>query len=173
MKALALVALSSAVAFADDVKPNPSVTVDAPVHETPVRAPTDENTDRSGYEANLDPRESRRGFFLHAGLGPSVTIGGGTPVYGAPVYGGPVYQPAPRVVLPVPPLPPLPVIGVPVPPRHAYPARWDVDGDGIPNRYDRYDNRYRHGGYDGRRWDHDRDGVPNGRDRYDHNPRRW
>ena len=37
--------------------------------------------------------------------------------------------------------------------------RWDVDGDGIPNRYDRVYNP---------RWDRDGDGVPN---RYDRTPR--
>ncbi len=76
MKAfVAIGACVPALAFA---QPNPGVVVDAPVHETPVQTPTDENTDRSGYEANLDPRETRRGFFLHGGLGPSITIGGGT-----------------------------------------------------------------------------------------------
>ena len=41
------------------------------------------------------------------------------------------------------------------------PSRWDRDGDGIPNRYDRTDNR------GGRYGDRDRDGVPNRYDRYD------
>ncbi len=54
------------------------VVVDAPVHETPVEKPTEDNTDHTGDDANLEPRDSRRGFFLHAGLGPSKTIGGGT-----------------------------------------------------------------------------------------------
>lgn len=42
---------------------------------------------------------------------------------------------------------------------HGYqePRRWDVDGDGIPNRYD---NRYNP------RWDRDGDGIPNRYDRY-------
>lgn len=62
----------------DDIKPNPSIAVDAPVHETPVEKPTKKNTDTSGEDANLDPQESRRGFYLHGGLGPSITIGGGT-----------------------------------------------------------------------------------------------
>jgi hypothetical protein len=39
------------------------------------------------------------------------------------------------------------------------PRRWDVDGDGIPNRRDRVYNP---------RWDRDGDGVPN---RYDRTPR--
>jgi hypothetical protein len=38
------------------------------------------------------------------------------------------------------------------------PSRWDRDGDGIPNRYDRVYNP---------RWDRDGDGVPNRYDRYD------
>lgn len=48
---------------------------------------------------------------------------------------------------------------------HAVPSRWDRDGDGIPNRYDRYDNRR------GAFGDWDRDGVPNMFDRY--NNRHW
>ena len=36
------------------------------------------------------------------------------------------------------------------------PTRWDRDGDGVPNRYDRVYNP---------RWDRDGDGIPN---RYDH-----
>ena len=70
-----------------------------------------------------------------------------TPVYGsvysAPVYGGyggyGGYRDAPAY-------------------RGGYhqPTRWDVDGDGIPNRYDRVYNP---------RWDRDGDGIPN---RYDH-----
>jgi hypothetical protein len=38
------------------------------------------------------------------------------------------------------------------------PTRWDRDGDGIPNRYDRVYNP---------RWDRDGDGIPNRHDRYD------
>ena len=38
------------------------------------------------------------------------------------------------------------------------PTRWDVDGDGIPNRYDRVYNP---------RWDRDGDGIPNRYDRHD------
>ena len=50
--------------------------------------------------------------------------------------------------------------------RHAAPTRWDRDGDGIPNRYDRLYNP---------RWDRDGDGVPNRYDRYDNrwSGRRW
>jgi hypothetical protein len=38
------------------------------------------------------------------------------------------------------------------------PRRWDRDGDGIPNRYDRRYNP---------RWDRDGDGIPNRYDRHD------
>lgn len=82
----------------------------------------------------------------------SVTIG-------APAY-GPVYaRPAPVYVQPAP----VYVAPAPVYENRAYrygeyrqPTRWDRDGDGIPNRYDRVYNP---------RWDRDGDGVPN---RYDH-----
>ena len=43
--------------------------------------------------------------------------------------------------------------------KYCEPRRWDVDGDGIPNRHDRVYNP---------RWDRDGDGVPN---RYDRTPR--
>jgi len=43
-----------------------------------------------------------------------------------------------------------------VPPQR--PTRWDRDGDGIPNRYDRVYNP---------RWDRDGDGIPNRYDRHD------
>lgn len=45
------------------------------------------------------------------------------------------------------------------------PSRWDRDGDGIPNRYDRSDNR--RGPYG----DRDRDGVPNAFDAWDNRRR--
>ena len=87
----------------------------------------------------------------------------------APVYQpAPVYaQPAPVYVEPAPVYYEGPVYGRPVPVySRPHPTRWDVDGDGIPNRYDRYDNRYEH-----RHHDRDRDGVP---DRYDRHPdQRW
>jgi len=81
------------------------------------------------------------------------------PVYAPPpvVYSPPpvVYRPAPRVVYPAPV-----VVSRPVPISYGYYGRghgWgDRDHDGVPNRWDRYDNR----GYG----DRDRDGVP---DRYD------
>ena len=45
-----------------------------------------------------------------------------------------------------------------VPRHYTHPTRWDVDGDGIPNRVDRLYNP---------RWDRDGDGIPN---RYDRRP---
>ena len=76
----------------------------------------------------------------------------------APVYmqPPPVYvQPAPVYVQPAPVyVPRAPVVVRPAPPpvwsgyRSAYyqqPTRWDRDGDGIPNRYERYEGRYRPG----------------------------
>ena len=79
----------------------------------------------------------------------SVTIGSD---YGAPRYAPQYYRPAPVYVQPAYPTP-----------GYAYrhyrePTRWDVDGDGIPNRYDRLYNP---------RWDRDGDGIPNWRDRHD------
>ncbi len=64
-------------------------------------------------------------------------------------------------------------------PAHAYrqPTRWDRDGDGIANRYDRVfnprwdrdgdgiPNRYER--RDNRRGDRDGDGIPNWKDRHD------
>ncbi len=45
-------------------------------------------------------------------------------------------------------------------------SRWDKDGDGIPNRVDRYDNR------PNQAWgDQDRDGIPNAVDPYNNNRR--
>jgi len=46
-------------------------------------------------------------------------------------------------------------------------ARWDHDGDGVANRYDRHPNRP-----DPARYDRDRDGVPNAHDRRPDDPRR-
>jgi hypothetical protein len=46
--------------------------------------------------------------------------------------------------------------------REWHPTRWDVDGDGIPNRHDRFDDR---------RLDRDHDGIPDRFDRVDN--RRW
>src|SRR5829696_7040161 len=66
----------------------------------------------------------------------SVTIGNPAPVYGRGV----------EVIRPV----------VPARPYYRAPTRWDRDGNGIPNRYDRVYNP---------RWDRDGDGIPN---RFDH-----
>lgn len=73
---------------------------------------------------------------------------------------------APFPVLPVPAIArPAPVIVQSAPHyergyQHGYqqPTRWDRDGDGIPNRYDRLYNPV---------WDRDGDGIPNHRDRFD------
>ena len=77
----------------------------------------------------------------------SVTIG--TPMYGQPVYS----QPMPVYTHPAP----VYRHHVPVVPQHRYhqPTRWDRDGDGIPNRQDRFYNPA---------WDRDGDGIPNRRD---------
>lgn len=50
-----------------------------------------------------------------------------------------------------------------VPPRHG--AYGDRDRDGVPNRYDNYDNRR---SYPNQAWgDRDRDGIPNRHDNFD------
>jgi hypothetical protein len=97
----------------------------------------------------------------------SVTIGApaAVPVHGQPY---PAYrQPAPTY------------------PRYQYqqPTRWDRDGDGIPNRYDRvYNPRWdrdgdgipnRYDRHDNLRHDRDGDGIPNWRDNYNGNGRGW
>ncbi|MCW5634944.1 MAG: hypothetical protein KIT17_16535 [Rubrivivax sp.] len=65
-----------------------------------------------------------------------------------------------RVVVPPPPVHIVhPVVVAPRPVAYRQPTRWDVDGDGIPNRHDRLYNP---------RWDVDGDGIPN---RYDHRHR--
>ena len=106
-----------------------------------------------------------------------VSIGapwGGYPVQGGVVVSSPAYQPAP-VYYSAPQYQPAPVYysapkylpapvylpeRVRVVPRYGrdygQPVRWDVDGDGIPNRYDRVYNP---------RWDRDGDGIPNRYDR--------
>ena len=78
----------------------------------------------------------------------SVTIG--APAWAVPAV--PVYRPG-FVAAPV-------YVPGYVRHEHSYraPTRWDVDGDGIPNRYDRVYNP---------RWDRDGDGIPNRYDRYD------
>jgi len=91
----------------------------------------------------------------------SVTIG--SPAYGT----APVYMPVPQVIVRHAPPPPVRVIyqqparwdrdgdGIPNHRDRLYNPRWDVDGDGIPNRQDRVYNP---------RWDRDGDGIPNRRD---------
>jgi hypothetical protein len=82
----------------------------------------------------------------------SVTIG--SPVYSVPV-------PAPVVVRPAPVYAPAPVAVYPVPVYargYRQPTRWDVDGDGIPNRYDHVYNP---------RWDRNGNGIPDGREGHD------
>ena len=94
----------------------------------------------------------------------SVTIGApiGVPVYSQPY---PVYsQPYPIYTQPQPVYTrPYPVYSQPVPvyqhqqpwrghAQYQEPTRWDRDGDGVPNRYDRLYNP---------RWDRDGDGIPN------------
>ncbi len=80
----------------------------------------------------------------------AITIGshGGAPAYGysAPAYG----YAAPVFVQPRAP--------VYMARHYQHPTRWDRDGDGIPNRYDR---RYTPA------WDRDGDGIPNRYDRHD------
>jgi hypothetical protein len=67
---------------------------------------------------------------------------------------------SPAWVVPAPVYRQAPVVQYYGYPEHAYrqPTRWDRDGDGIPNRYDRVYNP---------RWDRDGDGIPNRYDRYD------
>ena len=70
---------------------------------------------------------------------------------------------SPFAALPVPTfVRPAPVVVHPAPVYQAHydrqPTRWDSDGDGIPNRYDRLYNPS---------WDRDGDGIPNARDRFD------
>jgi hypothetical protein len=103
----------------------------------------------------------------------SLSIGIPAPVYVEPA---PVYvQPRPVYVQPQPVyVQPQPVY---VQPQAVYGygrrGPWgDRDHDGVPNAYDRWDNRQnwhgRHGGWG----DADRDGVPNRHDRFPGNPGR-
>nr|WP_316640141.1 hypothetical protein [uncultured Roseateles sp.] len=90
----------------------------------------------------------------------SVTIGGGSPVYvrPAPVYVQPGYPVYPAYNS---------YNAYPGPHRggnYQQPSRWDRDGDGIPNRYDRVYNPS---------WDRDGDGVPNWRDRHPDRAGHW
>ena len=94
----------------------------------------------------------------------SVTIGSsvGVPVVHQPVVSQPVVSQPVVVTRPV--VVQQPVYAQPVyvsrPRWHGYshPTRWDVDGDGIPNRRDAVYNP---------RWDRDGDGIPTRHDRYD------
>jgi hypothetical protein len=86
----------------------------------------------------------------------SVTLGTPPIVYPVPAYARPM-----PVVVPSAPIAlrrAVPVQQV----AYRTPTRWDVDGDGIPNRQDRLYNP---------QWDRDGDGVPNRYDRHD--PRAW
>lgn len=101
----------------------------------------------------------------HARTDVQVSIGiPGVYVQPAPVY----VQPRPVYVQPQP---------VYVHPVNANRGAWgDRDRDGIPNAYDRWDNRQHgyygnHGHY--RRADVDRDGVPDRFDRAPRNPNRY
>jgi hypothetical protein len=70
-----------------------------------------------------------------------------------------------RVVIPLPPiLVPRAVVVAPQHDDRGYrePRRWDDDGDGVPNRYDRSYSP---------RWDRDGDGIPNRHDAYPNDPR--
>ena len=73
-----------------------------------------------------------------------------------------------HVVIPLPPiLVPRAVVVAPPYDERGYrearePRRWDIDGDGVPNRQDRSYNP---------RWDRDGDGIPNRRDAYPNDPR--
>lgn len=100
----------------------------------------------------------------HADVQWSVTVGApiGVPVYTQPgrvaTYPAPVYvQPAPFYVQ----QPYAYRDGHRRPygayPHYREPRRWDVDGDGIPNRYDPVYNP---------RWDKDGDGVPDWQERH-------
>ena len=98
----------------------------------------------------------------------SVTIGSNGPVFPVPA----ILRPAPVVVQAVPVRVARPVVypapvTVPVYDHHRgyrQPTRWDRDGDGIPNRYDRLYNP---------RWDRDGDGIPNRYDRYPYGRPGW
>jgi hypothetical protein len=92
----------------------------------------------------------------------------------------PYYEPAPVYVQPQPvyvqPQPvyvqPQPIYVQPAPTYYSNRGAWgDRDHDGIPNAYDRRDNRRDHRGA-GPWGDRDRDGVPNRYDRAPSNPYR-
>jgi hypothetical protein len=82
--------------------------------------------------------------------------------------GSPFYGPPPPLFVPGRVLAPRYDVRPVYRPYHVAPTRWDRDGDGIPNRYDRVYNP---------RWDRDGDGIPNRYDRrdsrYDGRGSRW
>lgn len=104
----------------------------------------------------------------------------GTVISNGPVYGSApgYYEPAPVYYEPAPVYYPPPVVYRPAPRVYYSPrvierrapvgygwGRGDRDHDGIPNRYDRYDNRQ---GVRGVSYaDRDHDGIPDRYDRYD------
>lgn len=105
----------------------------------------------------------------------SVTIGSPAVMLPAPpriVQPVVVTAPQPVIVAHAPP-----VVLAPAPRGYREPTRWDVDGDGIPNRHDRSFNpvwdQNGNGIPDRREFRHrpdgdrDHDGVPNRYDRYD------
>ena len=98
----------------------------------------------------------------HADVQWSVTVGApvGVPVYTQP--GRVVTYPAPVYVQPAPFYVQQPYAyrdghRRPYGPHYREPRRWDVDGDGIPNRHDPVYNP---------RWDKDGDGVPDWQERH-------
>lgn len=105
----------------------------------------------------------------------SVTIGApiGVPVYSQPypVYSYPapvvVHRPYSRGYYQQPTRWDRDGDGVPNRYDRVYNPRWDRDGDGIPNRYDRRDRYDRYDRYGGHHRDRDHDGIPNWRDRND------
>ena len=75
-----------AIAFAPGLAlaaPDPDVKVDAPVIEETVKSGDDERATRAGDESNLETSERRRGFWMHAAVGPSITVGGNNTGTGA------------------------------------------------------------------------------------------
>ena len=78
MKILWAVLLAPTLASADA-----PVKVDAPVNAETVQPGEDAHAKRAGDESNLETLDRRRGFWMHAALGPSVTVGGNNTGTGA------------------------------------------------------------------------------------------